>query len=130
MVFRLAKQKIYVNFQHKKDLLEVADYIKQQQRFTAEIRNVSKWKAALPSLMLLSFIAILTYAVYADAITLEAGGDLTTTGPTAGSQRIFARLASNIGSQNALVIGTGLMAICLFYLYKALKTPPKEVVYQ
>lgn len=122
--------KVFMDFASMHDLEEVADYLQKQRRFTSESKGVSTLRALTPSLIGLGLTALFTFIIYEDALILEDGGYVNTSGRRSLFKQLFAWLAEQLGSQNTLLVGAGIAVICLYFMFKAFKNPPKEVVYQ
>lgn len=125
-----ATGKVFMDFASTSDLEEVADYLQKQRRFTAETKGIGKFKAISGSLIGLAVTAFITFVVYQDALVLESGGYVETSGRRSLYKMLFAWLAENLGSRNTLIVGGLVGLICLYFMYKALQNPPNEVVYQ
>ncbi len=123
--------KLWMDFANTQDLAEVADYLQKERRFTPETKGVSTFRAITPSLIGLGLTILFTFIIYEDAVTLEEGSYVdTTAGFRPLNNKLYVWLAKKLGSQNTLFTGAAIALVCLYFMFKAFKHPPNEVVYQ
>jgi len=122
--------KFFMDFANENDLMEVTDYLQKERRLTATTNTVSTFKAISPSLIGLGLTALFTYVIYQDALVLEDGYTIDTSGRRSLFKLLFAWLAEKLGSQGTLIAGGVIGVICLYFLFKAMRNPPNEVVYE
>ncbi len=123
-------KKVFIDFANQSELEEVTSYLREQQKLTPTTQGVGKFRAITPSLIGLGLTAVFTFVVYEDALTLEEGGSISTSGRNGLFKMLFAWLAEQLGPQNTLIAGVVLAVVCLFFMFKALQNPPNEVVYE
>lgn len=118
-----------LEFENENDMLELANYITREKKFNPTTETMSTFNAIKgPGLGLLITLFI-GWVVYDEAKTLEAGGELVTTGRRALFKKLFAFLAETLGSTGTLIVAGLLTLVFLYFIYKKFKTPPNVVVY-
>lgn len=100
-----------------------------KRKFTGTVSQVSILKAIGSPFIGLAVTAFVTFAVYTDAQIVENGGVVNTSGRKALYKKLFAWLGEQLGTQGALIAGSIVALICLFFVYKNLKARPNEIVY-
>lgn len=91
--------------------------------------QVSVLKAIGPSLIALAITAFTTWVVYMDAQIIENGGEVNTSGRRSLYKKLFAWLGEQLGTLGTLAAGGALGLVCLYFVYKNLKSRPNEIVY-
>lgn len=118
-----------LEFANENDMQAVVNYISQQKKFNPSTETMSTFNAIKGPGLGLIISVFFGWVIYDEAKTLEAGGELDTTGRRALFKKIFAFLAETLGSTGTLIVAGLAAAVCLYFLYKRLKTPPNVVVY-
>ncbi|RYE16847.1 MAG: hypothetical protein EOP51_25060 [Sphingobacteriales bacterium] len=119
-------------------LLEFVSVADQQQfvqtvakarQFNSDTQHVSTWKAISSPVIGLAITALFTYITYQDALIIEAGDEVDTSGRRSLYKQAFAWLGENLGTQGTLIAGGAIGLLCAFLIYKNLKSKPVEIVY-
>ena len=118
-----------LEFANENDMQAVVNYISQQKKFNPSTETMSTFNAIKGPGLGLIISVFFGWVIYDEAKTLEAGGELDTTGRRALFKKIFAFLAETLGSTGTLIVAGLAAVVCLYFLYKRLKTPPNVVVY-
>jgi hypothetical protein len=104
--------------------------VSSKRNFTATTNKVSAFKAITPSLIGLVITAFVTFVVYTDATIIEDGGEVDVSGRKSLYKKLFAWLGETLGSQGAIIAGCLAAFVCIYFIYKNLKTKPNVVVYE
>jgi hypothetical protein len=121
--------KVNLHFKNKEDLKEVTDFVAGAKKLTATTEQVGKFKAIQSPLIGLGFTIGMGWLLYTDAATLEAGGEVNVSGRRAGFKRLLAWVSEQLGTKGVLICAAIAAVICLYFIYKNLKTPPNQVTY-
>jgi hypothetical protein len=115
------------------------DSIAEQEQFvkaiaaprnlTANTQLVSFLKAIGSPLVGLGITALFAFITYGDARILEEGGEVNTNGRRSLYKKLFAWLAEILGTQGTIIAGAAFGLLCLYFIYKNLKSRPVEVLY-
>lgn len=99
------------------------------RKFTATTQQVSFFKAIGSPLAGLAITALFTFITYEDAVILEEGGEVNTSGRRSLYKQLFAWLAETLGTQGTIIAGAAVGLLCVYFIYKNLRSRPVEVVY-
>jgi hypothetical protein len=115
------------------------DSIAEQEQFVKAIaaprgltettQQVSFFKAIGSPLVGLAITALFTFITYEDAVILEEGGEVNTSGRRSLYKKLFAWLAEKLGTQGTIIAGAAIGLICVYFIYKNLRSRPVEVVH-
>lgn len=96
---------------------------------TATTQQVTVLKAIGSALLGLGLSVLFTYVTYADAQIIESGGEVDTSGRKSLYKKLFAWLAEMLGTQGSIIAGIALSLVCIYFIYKNLRSRPVEIVY-
>jgi len=125
-----AGKKQMLQFASQSDMDTVSAYIAKARNLKDSVMAVSKFKAISPSLFGLVLTALFTFIIYEDALIIESGGEVNTSGRRSLYRQLFAWLGGQLGSTGTLVAGTLAASACIYFIVKGLKNPPNKVVYR
>jgi hypothetical protein len=103
--------------------------VSKLRKMIATTQQVSVMKAIGSPLIGLAITAFFTFIVYADAQIIASGGEVDTSGRRSLYKKLFAWLAENLGTQGTIAAGAVTGLICVYFIYKNLRSRPVEVVY-
>ncbi|RYY44549.1 MAG: hypothetical protein EOO06_17920 [Chitinophagaceae bacterium] len=103
--------------------------VSQSRNFTASNEQVSVWKAISSPVIGLAVTALLTYITYQDALIIESGDEVDTSGRRSLYKKLFAWLAEMLGTTGTLIAGGLIILVCIGFIVKNLKARPQELVY-
>lgn len=131
-------QKLVINYNGKKTTLEFASgedlrtaagFIAAKRQLRSNVETKTTWQAIQnPGIGLLVTLAM-TWVLYTEAQTIEAGGIIETEGRRAWVKKLFANLAELLGTQGVLIVGAVATGVCLYFMFKRFSNPPNQVVY-
>lgn len=93
-------------------------------------QQVSVWKAISSPVIGLAFTGFFGWIVYEDALIIEQGGEVDTSGRRTLYKKLFAWLGETVGSQGAIIAASAIGLLCIYFIYKNLKQRPVQIVYQ
>ena len=99
------------------------------RNMTATTQQVSFFKAIGSPLVGLGITALFTFITYQDAQLIEAGEEVNTSGRRSLYKKLFAWLAETLGTQGTIIAGAAFALLCIYFIYKNLRSRPVEVVY-
>ncbi|MEO7312633.1 MAG: hypothetical protein ABIX01_19765 [Chitinophagaceae bacterium] len=125
-----ASKRQMLQFTSEDDLNTVTAFLSKQNNLRPETTKISTFKAISPALLGLVLTAVFTFIIYEDALIIEGGDEVDTSGRRSIYRKLFAWAAEKLGSQGTLIAGGLFGAVCLYFIFKAFKNPPNKVLYQ
>ncbi|MDF2187833.1 hypothetical protein [Paraflavitalea sp. CAU 1676] len=129
LVVQLGKKKRVLKFQELYEADLVADYLRQLKGFKRDVKQQNKWKSVEVPLFIFCLSLTLTYVLWDEARTLEAGGSVTVTTRNQGTQYMFIWIARQLGTHGVLIVGALTLLVAGFFSVRKWRNPPSQVVY-
>ena len=125
----VGSSKVFFDFKDTAAMEAVVAQLQSQKNFAVETTNVSSFRASTPALIGLGISLFFGFVVYMDARTLESGSEIHISGRRRWMQQLLASLAGALGTNGTLLVFGGLALLSVVWMVRALRTPPREVVY-
>jgi hypothetical protein len=122
-------KKVNLTFSDATVAQDVANEIADTRSFTCTQGSQSTVSALTPSLVGLAMTILFTFLINDMANDMAQGIPVDTSGRRAFVKQIMAWVAEALGSTGTLAVGTLLVGLCLYFMYKAYKNPANEFVY-
>lgn len=121
--------KLPLVFETAAEQQQFVNAVSKPRNMTATTQQVSVWKAIGSPVIGLGLTALFAFVVYEDALIIEEGGEVNTSGRRSLYKKLFAWLGQTLGTQGTIAAGAVIALICVYFIYKNLQSRPVEVVY-
>ncbi len=118
-----------LEFSNEQEMEAVAQYLSKKRGFQSQTESMSFWNSIKSPAIGLVLIFIFGFVLYMDAKKLEGGGTVDTGGRRAWVKQIIASVAGFLGVTGSILVTVAAALVCFYLIWRRIKTPPNEVVY-
>lgn len=129
LVIHFHSGKEMFEFQSHDDLVAVLNQVQSATRLVREEKKFSMWESIKGPGGLLIGVLFIGAVTFIYASQLASGEQVEITGRRQLYQRIFLWLAENLGKTGTLLVFGGLAAACIYFMWKNMKNPGTNIVY-